>query len=100
MRSQDSQVRQVSEMIEKLEQSEVDQIVRAAYQKNDVFGVVFHISSADNRINFSSSFGNIDLGKPYYIASVNKLFISAILLRLYASGQININNKIFKVINP
>ena len=81
-------------MIKRLEQSEVDQIVQAANQKKNIFGVVFHVSSQDNRINLFSSSGNIDLERPYYIASINKIFLSAILLRLYADGQIDLNDKI------
>jgi len=81
-------------MTKRLDQSEVDQIVRAIIKKKNIFGAVFYISSQDNRLNLHSSSGNIDLEIPYYIASINKLFISAILLRMYADGQIDINHKI------
>jgi CubicO group peptidase (beta-lactamase class C family) len=81
-------------MINKLEQSTIDQIVRETSKKKNIFGVVFYISSGDNSINLLSSSGNIEPESPYFIASINKLFISSILLKLYADGQTDINNKI------
>jgi CubicO group peptidase (beta-lactamase class C family) len=81
-------------MINKLEQSTMDQIVRETNKNKNIFGVVFYISSVDNSINLLSSSGNIEPESPYFIASINKLFISSILLKLYADGQTDINNKI------
>ena len=81
-------------MINKLEQSTMDQFVQETNKKANIFGAVFYISSEDNSINLLGSSGNIEPESPYYIASINKLFISSILLKLYADGQTDINNKI------
>ena len=81
-------------MTNKLEQSTMDQIVQGTNKKTNIFGAVFYISSEDNSINLLGSSGNIEPESPYYIASINKLFISSILLKLYADGQTDINNKI------
>jgi len=80
------------------DQSSVDQIVQETIKKN-IFGVVFYISSEDDSIDLISTAGNIAPETPYYIASINKLFISSILLKLYAEGQIDINNKISNYIS-
>ena len=85
-------------MKNKLEQSSVDQIVRATNEKKNIFGAVFYISSEDNSIDLMSASGNIAPENPYYIASINKLFISSILLKLYAAGRVDINNKISEYI--
>ncbi|HSG45768.1 MAG TPA: hypothetical protein VLA72_21705, partial [Anaerolineales bacterium] len=81
-------------MKNKLEQSSLDQIVQAANKKKNIFGAVFYVSSEDNNIDLMSASGNIAPENPYYIASINKLFISSILLKLYAAGRLDINNKI------
>lgn len=81
-------------MKHKLEQSTMDQIVQKMSRKTNIFGVVFYISSEDNSLNMLGASGNIEPESPYYIASINKLFISSILLKLYAGGQTDINNRI------
>ena len=85
-------------MKNKLEQSSVDQIVRATNEKKNIFGAVFYVSSEDNNIDLMSASGNIAPENPYYIASINKLLISSILLKLYAAGRLDINNKISEFI--
>ena len=57
-------------------------------------GAVFYFSSGDKSIDILSASGNIEPESQYYIASINKLFISSILLRLYADKQIELNDKI------
>jgi CubicO group peptidase (beta-lactamase class C family) len=78
----------------KLTQSSLDQIVRAANEKKNIFGAVFYISSDDNSIDLLSASGNIAAEDPYYIASINKLVIASILLKLYAAGRVDLNDKI------
>jgi len=78
----------------KLDQSTLDQIVRAANEKKYIFGAVFYVSSGDDSIDLISACGNFEPDSPYYIASVNKLFISSILLKLYADNRLNIDDKI------
>lgn len=72
----------------------IDQIVRAANEKKHIIGAVFYVSSEDNSIDLLSTSGNFEPESPYYIASINKMFISAILLKLYADNQLNINDRI------
>lgn len=76
-----------------LDQSTLDHIVQATIKRN-IFGAVIYISSEDNSIDLISASGNITLEDPYYIASINKLFLSSIVLRLYAEDLIHINHKI------
>jgi CubicO group peptidase (beta-lactamase class C family) len=77
-----------------LDQSMVDQIVRETNEKKNIFGAVFYFSSGDNSIDLLSASGNFEPESPYYIASINKLFISSILLKLYADKQIELDDKI------
>jgi len=81
-----------------LYQTSVDQIVQETIKKN-IFGAAFYISSEDNSIDLISTAGNITPENPYYIASINKLFISSILLKLHARGQVDISDKISNYIS-
>lgn len=81
-------------MKDKLDQSMLDQIVRATNEKKNIFGAVFYLSSGENSIDILSASGNIEPESPYYIASINKLFISSIFLKLYADKRIVLNDKI------
>ena len=80
-------------MKDKFDQSTVDQVVQETIKKN-IFGAVIYISSEDNSIDLISTAGNIAPENPYYIASINKLFLSSILLKLHAGGQVDINDKV------
>ena len=85
-------------MKDKLDQSMLDQIVRATNEKKNIFGAVFYVSSEDKNIDLISAAGNFEPESPYYIASINKLFISSILLKLYANNQLDVNDKISRYI--
>jgi CubicO group peptidase (beta-lactamase class C family) len=76
-----------------LSQSSMDKIIQGIIKKN-IFGAVFYISSIDDRIDLISASGNITPEDSYYIASINKLFLSSVVLRLYARDRINLDNKI------
>jgi CubicO group peptidase (beta-lactamase class C family) len=78
----------------KLDQSSLDKIVGAVNQHKNIFGAVFYVSTGDRNIDLITAAGNCEIESLYYIASINKMIVASILLRLYAEGQINLNNKI------
>ncbi|MBU0507225.1 beta-lactamase family protein [bacterium] len=81
-------------MKHRLSQATLDQIVSAAVAKKHIYGAVFHVSSHDHHINLISASGNIKENSRYYIASVNKLFVSALVLRLCMDGKLNLTDRI------
>ena len=66
----------------KLDQTTLDSIVQKAVKHKNIHGAVFHVASADNAINLISAGGNFTPNSRYYIASINKLMLSALTLRL------------------
>ncbi|UCC11177.1 MAG: beta-lactamase family protein, partial [candidate division WOR-3 bacterium] len=62
--------------------------------KKHIYGAIFYISSYDKDIEIISAAGNIQDDSQYYIASINKLFVSALTLRQYSDSKIDINDKI------
>lgn len=80
----------------KLNQAALDKIVAKAGSNKNVHGSVFHIESEDKSISLTSASGNFTPGSQYYIASINKLIISFIILRLCHDKKLNLSDRISK----
>jgi D-alanyl-D-alanine carboxypeptidase len=83
-------------LIEKLNKSILNQIVTNIIEKKYIYGAVFFVSSGDNSIELISASGNIKEDSHYYIASINKLFISSIILKLYTKNKLDLYDQISK----
>jgi D-alanyl-D-alanine carboxypeptidase len=83
-----------------LNQKKLDSIVANSVKNKNVYGSVFHIQSCDNSLSLFSTYGNISYDSPYYIASINKLIISFITLRLCQNKMINLNDKVSMYLAP
>jgi len=83
-------------MKDKLNKATLDEIVSAVSTRKYIFGGVFCVLSHDNSIDLLSASGNIKENSQYYIASINKFFISAIILRLCTAGRLNLQDRISK----
>ncbi|MDN3689356.1 serine hydrolase [Cyclobacterium jeungdonense] len=77
-----------------LKQEMLDKIVVQTAKNKNVHGSVFHIESVDKVMSLFSASGNISQESQYYIASINKLIISFITLRLYHDKIINLDDKL------
>ncbi|MDY6865556.1 MAG: serine hydrolase domain-containing protein [Halobacteriota archaeon] len=81
-------------MKDSLNQSTLDQLVKNAATKKYIYGAVFHVSSGDNSLDLISASGEMEENSQYYIASINKLFVSSIILRLYTENRLDLHDKI------
>ena len=82
--------------MEHLNQENINKIVAKTTANKNFHGAVFHIESTDKALSLISASGNISIESQYYIASINKLIISFITLRLCQDKRINLNDKISK----
>jgi D-alanyl-D-alanine carboxypeptidase len=80
----------------KLNKSNLDELLKNVITKKYIYGAVFYVSSDDNSIDLISASGNIKEESQYYIASINKLFISAIILKLFKEKKTDLEDKISK----
>lgn len=71
----------------------VDNLVSKTVGKNNIAGAVIYLSSGNGSFNVISSAGNFQDDSKYYIASINKLFMSSIILRLVTEDRIQLDNK-------
>jgi len=72
----------------------LDQLVSDVVAKKYIYGTVFYISSDDKSIDLIAAAGDIKEDSQYYIASINKLFVSSIILKLYTVGKLDLQDKI------
>ncbi len=79
-----------------LTQSKLDSIVERATLKKWIHGAVFRVETADQSLSLKSAAGNLEHDASFYIASINKLFLSAVALRLAEHKKLNLNDKVAK----
>lgn len=77
-----------------LNQSTLNKLVENVATKNNIFGAVFCVESKDNSTTLISASGNIKEDDQYYIASINKLFVAAIILKLKSDKKLHLDDKI------
>jgi len=78
------------------DQATLDDLVNFAITKKYIYGAVFYISTDDNSVNLISAAGEIKKDSQYLIASINKLFVSAVILRLASRKKLDLQDKIAK----
>ena len=78
----------------RLSQPTLDRIVGQTVSNKHIHGAVFQVAFPDQPLALTSAAGNIPANGFYYIASINKLFLSAITLRLYRDGKLNLTDMI------
>ena len=81
-------------MLTTIEPSFVEKLVSAAVSKKNIFGAVLCVENGDNSITLLNGAGNLTTDQPYFIASVTKLYVTAVLLKLRSEKCLNLQNKI------
>ena len=79
-----------------LDKPSLDRIVADVTRKKHIYGAVFYVSSDDHIHDTISTSGNLHEDSQYYIASINKLFVSALVLRLCTDKKLNLSDNISK----
>ena len=79
-----------------IEPSFVENLVAAAVSKKNIHGAVLCVENGDNSLSLLHGAGNLSTNQPYFIASVTKLYVTAILLKLRAEKRLTLHDKISK----
>ena len=69
------------------------QLVSKTVGKSNIAGAVLNVSSGDDSLDMIASAGNFQDGSKYYIASVNKMFMSALILKFTTEGKVKLDDK-------
>lgn len=81
-------------MNSKLTPEKIDQWLEKIINNKNVFGAVIHVENEDRSFIHSSAAGNLKPDNLYFIASVTKLYVSAVLLKLIEKKKISLDDKI------
>lgn len=83
-------------MQSKLSESFFEQTTQNMLKNKSVYGSVLCVESGDNSISWIGGAGNIVAEDKYYIASVTKLYITAVMLMLRAESRLDFSDKVTK----
>jgi D-alanyl-D-alanine carboxypeptidase len=70
----------------------LDQIMSRITNQKYIYGAVFNLSTTDEIQTWCGASGNLQKDSRYYIASINKLVISSIVLKLITEGSLSFNH--------
>ncbi len=75
-----------------LTQGLLDEIVADTARKRYIHGFVMAVRRGDT--TFASAAGNLDVSSRFFAASVTKLFVTAVILKLEAEGRLALDDRI------
>lgn len=73
-----------------------EQVVEKMIKSRSVFGAVLCVENGDKTISWVGGAGNIKKDDRYFIASVTKMYVTAVILRLRAEDILQLEDSIFK----
>ncbi|SES62392.1 CubicO group peptidase, beta-lactamase class C family [Oceanobacillus limi] len=76
-----------------------DKLVTDALSKKNIFGAVLYVESGDNSISMLKGAGNLRADQPYFIASVTKIYVTAVLLKLRSENRIHLQDNILQYLS-
>ncbi len=74
--------------------SKLEEIVKKVTSKKDIYGAVFCVSTGDEKQSWCGASGNLNVDSRFYIASINKLVVSAIILKLISEGKLSFDDSL------
>ncbi|MBM7713385.1 CubicO group peptidase (beta-lactamase class C family) [Bacillus thermophilus] len=81
-------------MNHKLTQSLLDAYMSKVISRKNIHGAVICVENGSGALSFTSSAGNIQPSDFYFLASVTKLYVTAVMLRLRAQNRLRLEDKI------
>ncbi len=79
-------------MKNRISQELLNTLMDRAVQKKHVHGAVFHVEDTDGSLSLLSSKGNMQADDRYFIASVTKLYVTAVLLVFREQKRLNLDD--------
>lgn len=70
--------------------------VNKMVDNNRIFGAVLCVENSNQSISWTGAAGNMQTESRYFIASVTKLYITAVVISLVAEGKLRLDDKISK----
>ncbi|MGN8645715.1 serine hydrolase domain-containing protein [Gracilibacillus sp. HCP3S3_G5_1] len=81
-------------MVKNLNESFLHQTVKQMIKKRNNFGAVLCVEPGDNDFSWVGAAGNMERDDQYFIASVTKLYVTAVVLKLQAENRLQLEDQI------
>jgi len=81
-------------MVKKLDESFLNHTAGQMIKKRNNFGAVLCVEQGDNAFSWAGAAGNMEKDDQYFIASVTKLYITAVVLKLRAENRLQLEDPI------
>lgn len=78
----------------------IDKIVDATARKSRVHGLLLQLSSGDDSFNYAAARGELQLHRPYFIASTTKLYTTARIFQLIDQGRLQRSDRLAAYYSP
>ena len=85
---------EVIQLLTAIEPSFIDGLVSDAASRKNIFGTVLHVESGDHSLSYISAAGNLTTDQPYFIASVTKLYVTTVILKLRSENRLNLQDNL------
>lgn len=72
----------------------LDHLITKMVDNKSVFSAVMKVQNSEGTVHWKGAAGNMNVNDRYFIASVTKLYVTAIVLRLIEDGQLALQDKI------
>ena len=72
----------------------LSQVTGEMTRNRNVYGAALCVENGDKTISWVGAYGNINENDRYFIASVTRLSVSILLLRLRAENRLNLDDRI------
>lgn len=77
----------------------LNKIIKKTSTKKDIHGAVFNVSTGNSEQSWCGASGNIKEDSQFFIASINKLFISSVILKLINEGRLSFSDSLSKYLS-
>ncbi len=81
-------------MLKKVDESYLHHTVKQMIKKRNNFGAVLCVEQVDNDFSWVGAAGNVEEDDQYFIASVTKLYVTAVVLKLRSENQLQLEDHI------
>lgn len=82
-----------------LSKSSIDKQLNKIIDNKHIFSAIFHMENEDRSFIHTAAAGDMQPKSQYFIASVTKFFVTAVILKLREGGKISLDDKIEKYLD-
>jgi D-alanyl-D-alanine carboxypeptidase len=79
--------------ISHMEKQYLEELVGKTVGKSNIAGAVLNVSSGDGSPDITAAAGNFQADSKYYIDSIKKMFMSALILKFAAEGKVKLDDR-------